>query len=122
MPTLELLGQITLEVEISFARLHHKTSPKRRKTTLVGHSEGTRRYRLRYDNLAQRASDGFDELWDFYTARQLDGAAFDVTDPLTGDTVSVRFRDNRLSAQLLIDQLYSLEGVALKAARATTTS
>ncbi|MGE0133034.1 MAG: hypothetical protein AB7U82_33575 [Blastocatellales bacterium] len=132
MPTLQFQGgSIGLEVEVRYARLQCYCKAGRAITTLTGHTQGTRHWRLRYQLLQDRAANlldqasstlktDFDYLWDFYQARRLDGSAFDLADALTGATVSVRFEDYELTPELFSDALYSIDGVPLRAARAAT--
>jgi hypothetical protein len=112
------LGHFAPVIDHGFLRLHHKTKPRRRRTTLVGHTEGTRSVKLVYQIMPQRGAglldpelddvvSEFDYLWDFFGRRQLDGLPFLVTDLLTGEDLEVRFVAQEMNAQLFLHALYS---------------
>lgn len=117
MPTLELLGNVGLEIEIVYQRQHRKRKPTARRTMLRGHTQGVRKYRLVYRVLSDRganaATTDWAKVWEFYEARRMDGQPFDVANVLEGGTLSMRFADYELTAEQFNSRLYSIDGVNL---------
>lgn len=120
MATLQILGSYGMDIEIGFAEIQRDFGEGYDANELVGNSSGELFYRLVFDFLPDSTDltvtdpeDGDavktyqDYLWDFFVRRKQTGDAFDVTDPRTGSTVSVKLIDTRLSYKFLTYKLFS---------------
>lgn len=126
MPALRIVGQLTPERARRVARLRFNHGDGYEPSILVGHSAGEIvGYVLSFKVLPDRPGDAryvvvddedgdTEKTWrryleDFFMRRLVDGAAFDVTDQTTGDTLSVIFADNELKLALVGPNLYACE-------------
>ena len=126
MPTLQILGNLGLDVGIRFAEIQRDFGDGHDRNELVGNSQGQLFYSLVFNVLPDRVThtvtdpeDGdtvksyANYLWDFFVRRKQDGLPFDITDPRTGLTVSVKFVDTELTYRLFSRKIYST-GLKLK--------
>lgn len=120
MATLQILGSYGMDIELEFAEIQRDFGDGYDANELVGNSAGELFYRLVFDFLPDSLEltvtdpeDGSavktyqDYLWDFFVRRKQNGDAFDVVDPRTGSTVSVKLTDIRLSYKFLTYKLFS---------------
>lgn len=127
MATLQILGSYGFEPEIVFDEIVRDYGDGYDDTILVGHSQGVKFYKLNFEFLPDTTSelsvlDPEDSLtksyarylWDFFVRRKGDGAAFNITDPRDGSTVSVKFAEGRLSYTLFQYKIFSAAGVLLR--------
>ena len=106
--TFQLIGQLGSEYEIAFARLDFDYGDGYEQSVIVGHSSGQEFVTLVFNVLSNRSAQNITDpedsvsktrekyLIDFFTRRQVDGAAFNVT-TTRGDTLLVTFAEARLN-------------------------
>lgn len=124
--TLQIIGSYGLELDLAVNEIVRDFGDGFDQTVFVGNTAGLRRYRLKYEFLPDSTSDlsvtdpedstvksYARYLYDFFLRRKVDGAAFQITCPLKGDTVLVKFTDKVLTLQLFTYKLYS-SGLALR--------
>jgi hypothetical protein len=126
MATLQVLGSYGMTISIVFDEIVRDYRDGTTDTVLVGHTNGVLEYALKLDflpdaeltvtdpedsNIVKTWQDYF---WDFFVRRKQDGAAFDITDPRTGSTVSVKFVDSRLDYEFVTYALFSAAGIRLR--------
>lgn len=129
-PVLQILGSYGLERIDRFDLITRNYGDGTIDSVLVGHTDGVTEFVLNFEFLPDAeltVTDPEDsdtvKTWvnyfrDFFRRRMGDGSAFDITDPLTGTTYTVKFADSVLTLNYVTYKLYSSQGIRLVQYRA----